>query len=51
MEKRAKVNGKLLRERKLHNEEVITVDPSIVIENSVTITVIEYITEEPLKSR
>ena len=51
MEKIIKVNGKLLRERKLHKEEVITVDPSIVIENSVTVTITEYITEEPLKSR
>ena len=51
MEKRAKVNGKLLRERKLHKEEVITVDPSIVIENSVIVTRTEYIIEEPLKSR
>ena len=51
MEKKIKVNGKLLRERKLHKEEVITVDPSIVIENSITVTRTEYITEEPLKSR
>ena len=51
MEKRAKVNGKLLRERKLHKEEVITVDPSLVIENSVIVTRTEYIIEEPLKSR
>ena len=51
MENRIKVNGKLLRERKLHKEEVITVDPSIVIENSVTVTRTEYIIEEPLKSR
>ena len=50
MEKRAKVNGKLLRERKLHKEEVVTINPSIVIENSVTVTRTEYI-EEPLKSR
>ena len=51
MEKRAKVNCKFLRERKLHKEEVVTIDPSIVIENSVTVTRTEYITEEPLKSR
>ena len=51
MEKRTKVNGKLLRERKLHKEEVVTIDPSIVIENSVTVTRTEYITEEPPKSR
>ena len=51
MEKRVKVNGKLLRKRNLHKEEIITIDPSIVIENSVTVTRTEYITEEPLKSR
>ena len=51
MEKKAKVNGKLLRERKLHKEEEVTIDPSIVIENSVTVIRTEYIIEEPLKSR
>ena len=51
MENRIKVNGKLLRERNSHKEEVITIDPSIVIENSVTVTRTEYITKEPLKSR
>ena len=51
MKKRAKVNGKLLRERKLHKEEVVTIDPSIVIKNSVTVNRTEYIIEEPLKSR
>ena len=51
MKKRIKVNGKLLRKRNSHKEEVVIIDPSIVIENSITITRTEYITEEPLKSR